>query len=163
MEEEVFQETGRVVRVDGRRAEVAVVPGGGCEHCGAACLCNWTGNRERVVIADNEAGAVSGQMVVISRSRRKSVLSALLIFGLPAALMCLGVVLGSLLLNEVMAVVLAGAGLLAGVGLVWIIDRRCGADLPVIVRILSITDQGGNNDSKVGNSNNDARGGDGRS
>jgi positive regulator of sigma E activity len=156
-----FEETGRVVKVEGSRAEVAVVPGGGCAHCGAASICNWTGKRERLVIAENRAGAVVGEQVVISRSKNKSVRSALVIFGLPAGLMCLGVVLGSQLLNDKMAVVLAGVGLLAGVGIVRLIDRQRTADLPVIVRKLSSTNKGGSIDEAVCSYHNRAGDGDG--
>ncbi|MEO0021586.1 MAG: SoxR reducing system RseC family protein [candidate division WOR-3 bacterium] len=141
-----FQETGRVLKVEGDRAEVAVVPTGGCEHCGAAGICNWTGKRERVVLARNLAGARSGELVVLRRRQGESLGSALLIFGLPAILMVTGVVLGSLLGSEWLAVIFAGAGLLAGGGILILLDRHRRAKLPVIVSRIAESKQGGQDD-----------------
>ncbi len=142
----MIEEQGRVIRIEGDRAEVAVVPSGGCDHCGAAGICNWTGKRERVVLARNLAGARIGELVVLRRRQQESLSSALIIFGLPAGLMVTGVVLGSLLGSDWLAVVFAGAGLLAGGGILILLDRYRRAKLPVIVSRMAESKQGGQDD-----------------
>ncbi len=145
------EETGRVVGVNGERAEVLVVPEGGCAHCGAAGFCNWTGKRERTVIARNPIGASKGETVVISRSIRPGTCSALLVFGLPAMLMILGVIMGELLINDIGAAILAGFGVALGFLIIRIIDRakgKTGKDLPVIVRRFNTEDMKGEKDDK---------------
>jgi len=156
-----FEETGRVVRVERNYVEVALVPTEGCAHCGASSLCNWTGKRERVVRARDPIGAEVGQIVVISRSRSRSLFSTVLIFGLPAGLMCAGVLLGAVLFNELLAVLFAGVGLILGVVVLKLIDARCGAGIPVVVRKLSNSPQGGKDDENSGLFCNDAGAGDG--
>ncbi|MEO0019830.1 MAG: SoxR reducing system RseC family protein [candidate division WOR-3 bacterium] len=135
--EQFAEETGKVVGVMGERAEVQVAPEGGCAHCGAASFCNWTGKREKTVLALNPIGASVGEMVVLSRRIRPATHSALLVFGLPALLMILGVIVGALLVNDLWAAILAGAGVVLGFLLVKVVDRakgKAGKDLPVIVR-----------------------------
>lgn len=141
-----FQESGRVLRVEADQAEVEVVAGEGCAGCGAALVCNWAGNQKRVVLARNLIGAQPGEMVVISRSRKESLGSTLLIFGLPAGMMVAGVVAGSLLHNEWLAVIFAGLGVLAGVFILRRIDQNRKTQLPKIIRILNERRQDEGND-----------------
>ncbi len=143
-------ENGRVVKVNGNRAEVEVVPAGVCEHCGAAGVCGWSGDRKRIVLALNPLGARVGDSVVISRPARAATHSALLVFGLPAALMVAGAVIGGLLLSDKWAVVFAGGGLGLAVLMVWLVERargKSGTALPVIVNFI----QGGQNDKDSDN------------
>jgi len=152
----VIEEQGRVIKVEAGRAEVVVVPSGGCEHCGAAGICNWTGKQERVVLARNQIGARIGEVVVLRRRQQESLKAALLIFGLPAILMVTGVVLGSLLRSDWLAVVFAGAGLLAGGLVLRLLDRHRRAELPVIVSRVNEIKEGGQDDESnaVINNNN---------
>lgn len=136
----MIEEQGRVVKVVGGRAEVEVVPSGACSHCGAAGICNWTGKKEKIVEARNPVGAKPGETVVLGRSGKVGAGSALLVFGLPALLLVAGVVLGSLLLNERWAGILAAAGLGLGVAVVLLVNRsaaRSGRGLPEILRIVA--------------------------
>ncbi len=142
----MIEEQGRVIKVEGDRAEVAVSAHGSCARCGAASICDWTCRRERVVLARNPIGAQPGQMVIITRSREVSLRSALLVFGLPAALMVTGVVLGSLLRSDRLAVILAGAGLLAGGLILFLLDRHRRVELPVITSRMGEFKKGGQND-----------------
>lgn len=146
------EETGKVVGVNGERAEVQVVPEEGCAHCGAAGFCNWTGKREKTVLALNPIGAGVGEMVVLSRSIISSTRSALLVFGLPALLMITGVILGALILNDLWTAILAGTGLAIGFLLIKLIDRvkgKTGKGLPVIVRKFNAEDIKGEKDDKI--------------
>lgn len=141
-----------MVRIDGERAEVEVVPGSACAHCGATGVCNWTGKKEKTVVARNPVGAKAGEVVVLSRSEKQAAASALLVFGLPALLLVAGVVLGSLLLSELWAGILAAAGLLVGVVVVLFVNRaaaKSGQGLPVIARIVSGSECKGEEDEAV--------------
>lgn len=141
-----MEERGRVMAVDGLRAQIEVVPDEACKHCSARGICNWTGERKKVVLARNEVGAQVGETVVILRSGSSRTVSALLIFGLPALLLLSGVVAGTLLLRtktgpgpsqDLWAAVLGGVGLAIGIGIVKLLDMRTsrtGRALPVVVR-----------------------------
>lgn len=152
MNAEQFQEeTGKVVGVNGERAEVLVIPEEGCAHCDAAGFCNWTGKREKTVLALNPIGAAAGEMVVLSRRIRPGTRSALLVFGLPALLMILGVILGAVLGNDLWAAILAGVGLASGFLVIKLFDHakgKTGKDLPVIVRKFNAEDIEGEKDDK---------------
>lgn len=155
------EEPGVVRRLDGDRAEVEITPSGSCAHCGAAGVCNWTCERKKVVLAQNPLGARPGERVLIRRTPKLSARFALLVFGLPALLMVTGVVLGELLLNEIWAVVLSGAGLVFAIGIVRMLDRlhnRSGRVLPVIVQRLAEVRKDGGKDEEAVNFNRDLRG-----
>lgn len=146
-----------MVAVAGEQAEVALPVQGSCARCGAASLCDWTCRRERVVLARNPVGARPGQTVVISRDRRAGMGSALLTFGLPALLMIAGVTAGSLLGDDRLAAVLAGAGLLIGGLILYILDRCRRFSLPVIVRVISESTPGGEDEDSSDRINADER------
>jgi positive regulator of sigma E activity len=134
-----MEEPGRVRSVADGRAEVEIEPGGACEKCGASGFCNWTGKRSRLVLARNDAGAEAGDAVVVETAEAGRLGSAGLVFGLPGGLMALGVVVGSLAWNDTGAAILAGVGLVLGLALLKLIDRRyrrSGRNLPVVTRRL---------------------------
>ncbi|MEO0071116.1 MAG: SoxR reducing system RseC family protein [candidate division WOR-3 bacterium] len=137
---DIFEEIGTVVQVQGDRAQVQVVPSGGCDRCGAASFCNWTGKKERVVIAVNPIGAKPGDKVVIRRKIKEGTNSALLLFGLPAGMMLFGVIIGGIILRQdIWAAILCGAGLFIGILALKFIDRKrgkLGSGLPVIGQVL---------------------------
>ncbi|MBM3314227.1 SoxR reducing system RseC family protein [candidate division WOR-3 bacterium] len=136
----MIEEAGRVVAVQGGRAEVEVAPHGGCEHCGAAGICNWAGKREKRVFARNKLGAAVGQSVVLGRTEKGGALSALAVFGVPGGLLLLGIVAGTVLAGDKWAAGLGGAGLLAGLVVVRVLDRaaaRSGRNLPVVLRLVT--------------------------
>lgn len=134
-----MQETGRVVAVRDRLAELEIEPGPACDRCGASGFCNWTGKRSRLVLARNEAGAKPGDMVLVETADAGRPGSAGLVFGLPAGAMALGVITGSLLWGNTGAAVLAGVGLVLGFAGLKLLDRgrlRSGRGLPRALRVL---------------------------
>ncbi len=146
----VQEEIGVVKNVTGNRAEVEITPAGTCNHCPAASMCNWTGEKTRLIVAHNPVNARTGDTVALHRHPATSTGTAIVVFGLPALLMVLGILLGKTLFNDTAAVIFAGIGLLLGGALIAVIDhqrKRSGAGLPVIVRILTEENrQGGTND-----------------
>lgn len=146
-----IEEPGLVMSVRGDRAEVQVVPAGGCDHCEAAGVCNWSGKREKTVLALNSIAARPGQRVVLGRTTAAGALSALAVFGLPASLLLAGIIIGSVSGAEYRAAAMGGVGLLLGVVLVRVIDRaavRSGRGLPVILRVSTDETCKGANDEK---------------
>ncbi len=136
------EEIGVVKTVNGSRAEVTVTPSGACTHCPAASICNWTGEKTRLVVAHNPTRARVGDTVVLRRHPAASTATALIVFGLPAVLMIIGIVIGRLIFNDLGAVVFAGIGVLLAGMLLYIIERarkKSGTSLPVIVRIEGAT------------------------
>lgn len=151
----MIKEQGRVIKLKGDCAEVAVSVQGSCARCGAASICDWTCRRERVVLARNPIGAQPGQIVIITRRQEVSLRSALLVFGVPAVLMITGVVLGSLFRSDWLGVMLAGAGLLAGGLVLFLVDRCRKVELPVISTRIAESKKGGQDDeSDLINDNN---------
>ncbi len=145
-----MQETGIVRSVSGDRAEVAIVAGDACKTCGAAGICSWTGSREKLVVCRNEAGAAAGDSVLVETPERGRARSAALVFGVPALLMAAGIAAGSLLWSDVVAAVLAGVGLLAGLAIVKLADVRAGRhgrSLPTVVRVVEDSSKGGSGES----------------
>jgi positive regulator of sigma E activity len=133
-----MDETGRVVAAGDSRVEVEIVPGDACRTCGAAGICNWTGDRRKLVTARNEAGARIGDSVVVRTPEAGRVRSAALVFGIPAAGMVAGAVGGTLAGRDIWAAAGATAGLLAGAAVLGLIERgakRSGSSLPVAVRL----------------------------
>ncbi len=150
-----MRETGRVTSVSGSRAEVEVETDGACRHCGAQGVCNWTGTKARRVLALNRAGARPEDVVVLEVPDSGRVKSSLLVFGVPALLMLVGVLTGGLVIGrDLWAGVLAGVGLAAGVLVVKLVDflvSRSGRTLPVVVRLLDENEpKGAANDEMAG-------------
>ncbi len=133
-----MRESGKVLRTQNDRAEVEVAAKGECEHCTAHGLCNWTGTNLRKVLAVNKAGAGAGDVVELETVEGTGAKSNLLVFGIPVVLMVTGVLIGGLLLRkDLWSGILAGVGLVLGLGIVKIFDiavNRSGRSLPVIVR-----------------------------
>jgi positive regulator of sigma E activity len=158
-----MQEPGRVVAVSGARAEVDVEARGECEHCSAHGICNWTGNKLRRVLAVNEAGAAAGDTVMLETTEGTGAASNILVFGLPAALMLAGVLVGGLVLKkDLWSGILAGAGLAVGIVVLKLIDTsvsRSGRNLPVIVRKVDTSEFKGVECDKMGDSGTDSGGG----
>ncbi|MFO7650650.1 MAG: SoxR reducing system RseC family protein [bacterium] len=157
----------RVVRVAGGNAEVEVTARGACGGCSNAAVCGAVGGKQRVLLARNPVGAAPGDWVAIQVSEARGTLSAVLVFGVPAALMLAGVLAGGLLMGDLWAGILAGVGLVLGVVIVTIVDRqvaRSGRGLPEIVRKIESPEEldckGGGSEA-VADDSTSARDGDG--
>ena len=135
-----MEEKGRVVSVHGQRADVDVESRGECEHCSAAGICNWTGNRMRRVLAVNAIKAAKGDDVLLELPDGTGASTNLLVFGVPVLGMLAGALIGGLLISDLWAGILSGIGLLVGIAIVKVIDvavGKSGRTLPVIRRRLS--------------------------
>ncbi|GEM_PF-200119 len=148
-----MEELGKVVKVNGNRAEVEVVPGKACHHCGASGLCNWGGKKVKLVTARNEIGARTGDSVILETTEPGSSYSALLVFGMPVVLMIAGIIIGTRIGGDLLAAVLAGVGLAIAFLILKFIDIRAGRSgrhLPVIVRLAEKEPKGGKNEVLAG-------------
>ena len=160
-----MEEPGKVVTATGDRAEVEVVPGDACAHCGASGFCNWSGRTYRLVAARNPVGALVGDRVVVRTPEQGRYRSAVVVFGLPVAMMVVGIVVGSLVWGDVGAAICAGIGLAVALGVLKVLDRaaaRTGRSLPEVIRIVDRNEPTGGNDEESDAGGADGDAGDGR-
>ncbi len=160
-----MEEPGKVMTIAGDRAEVEVTPGDACAHCGASGFCNWSGRKYRLVAARNPVGARVGDRVVVRTPEQGRYRSAVVVFGLPVAMMVIGIVVGSLVWGDVGAAICAGAGLAVALGVLKVLDKvaaRSGRSLPEVIRIVDRNEPTGGSDEETdaGGAGRDA--GDGR-
>jgi positive regulator of sigma E activity len=134
-----MEETGRVTKTNGNRAEVEVAARGECTGCSAHGICHSAGGKSRRVLAVNNAGARTGDTVVLDLSGSRGIRSNLVVFGIPALAMLAGVLVGGLVMKrDLWAGILSGIGLAAGLAVVKLVDSsvsRSGKTLPVVVRL----------------------------
>ncbi|MBS1272585.1 MAG: hypothetical protein MAGBODY4_01732 [Candidatus Marinimicrobia bacterium] len=90
MSEEILDE-GIVKRIEGDKAFVTLMENDTCEDCGAKILCAPNEKGERGVLAKNEAGATTGQKVIVTESRDLLLKLSLMQYGLPLLGFLLGI------------------------------------------------------------------------
>lgn len=94
--------------------------GGNCKSCGGSCDVPSI-----VVEFPNDLGAKEGDYVEIASDTRFILLSSVIVYGIPAAAMIGGIVLGSrLYTSEVKAFGMGALFMLASFGILWILDRK---------------------------------------
>ncbi|MCX6356375.1 MAG: SoxR reducing system RseC family protein [Candidatus Aureabacteria bacterium] len=114
-----MREEGVVVSTMGAAACVRMQPQGGCRSC-RICVTGSAG--ERLIEANNEAGAKAGDRVIVEVREGVYLRAAFLVYVLPLIGMCAGYAAGTALWSSERAGFCGG-----GVGLliVWAVVRRC--------------------------------------
>ncbi len=119
--------TARVIRAQGRRAEVEIDRTSACGSCHSSDLCGaFSGRSNLRAEVDNPLGARAGQLVEISAGRAVGLKAAFMVYMLPAMFFVAGVIVGAEVLRwPPWASGLLGVGML---GISWLIawryDRR---------------------------------------
>ena len=113
----VIEEKENHVMVQVRRISSC---GGNCKSCGGSC------DAPSIVVAlKNELGASQGDYVEIISDTRFILLSSLIVYGIPAAGMIIGILLGSAWFeSEVKAFGVGLLTMIATFGFLWVLDRK---------------------------------------
>lgn len=114
---------GIVTAIAGNRITVEIEKGGGCKSCGMKNLCGVS-NSNLVLQFDTSDQYNIGDKVVISVSAGIRVFSALIVFGLPLAILFLTFMAARLLFNELVSVGMAFAGFAMSFLIIKLIDKR---------------------------------------
>ena len=88
-----MEEIGVIENVEGRSARVRLPGGGGCSHCSSRGACSIGSGGERILEAENSAGALPGDTVRVFVSPRSIMLGAFLIYIFPVLSMILAYLL----------------------------------------------------------------------
>jgi sigma-E factor negative regulatory protein RseC len=136
-----MEETGTVIQVKDRTALVSTQAKGICHSCSARGICHMSSQRGMMEVeAWNRLGATIGDEVQIQVSGRSTLTAAFLLYLVPLLGFLLGVLIGqSLTGDQIWAVVIGCAFLVAVYAGIRILDRRMGRAAkmrPEIVKIL---------------------------
>jgi sigma-E factor negative regulatory protein RseC len=93
-----MEETGLVIKVEGRRAFVAVERKSACESCPASAICKPT-EEGSLIEAINEAGAQIGDRVIVSLKAYSYLKGSIIAYGIPALSLIAGAVMGKEILK----------------------------------------------------------------
>lgn len=110
---------GRVAKVERDLAWVEFAPTSSCASCGA---CHMAASGRMVLEAENPVGAKVGDLIEVEISSAAKVLGPLLVFGVPILFLIFGIVLGSLI-SENIGIVLGVVFLVIGFLSLRLIDR----------------------------------------
>lgn len=136
--QEVHRETGRVLRLEGPLAVVAVSKSSACEGCSARGACHTlSGTGDRELRAVNRIGAIPGDQVELEIPTRAGLRAAVWVYLVPTVIL-VGVAvvthrIASSRLSASDADLAAAVGALGTLGLValgaWVLQRRRGPNL----------------------------------
>jgi len=93
-----MEETGLVIKVEGRRAFVAVERKSACEACPASAICKPT-EEGSLIEAINEAGAQIGDRVIVSLKAYSYLKGSIIVYGIPAISLIAGAIMGKEILK----------------------------------------------------------------
>jgi sigma-E factor negative regulatory protein RseC len=116
-------DVGIVTAVAPNRITVEIEKGGGCKSCGMKNLCGVSSNN-LVLQFDTSDSYSIGDRVIVSVSAGIRVLSALLVFGFPLAVLFIAFILARLLFNELVSVAAAFIGFVLSFLVIKLIDKR---------------------------------------
>ena len=135
-----MQEQGVVVKVEGNQATVRVDKKDECSKCG---MCLFPQNASHIDFqAQNDLGVVEGDTVIIQTQKEGKMLGVLLAFLVPLILVCVGVLIGLLVLkNELLALAISVALVVVWYVVLSFIDKKLKKSMgfkPTIIQKLNI-------------------------
>lgn len=115
------EHVGKVVRLGKETATVEIVRSAACEGCKA---CVFASKKRMKIPASNTVGAVVGDSVVLTPPPAKPMLAYLILFGVPLALLIVGLLVPVAFTDkEPYYFIGAAIGLLVGLAIVLALDR----------------------------------------
>lgn len=138
-------ECGVVVDIQKNFVILEVTPQDVCASCAAHSACAVLGGGKKQIFVKNSLQAQKGDLVEFGISDRGSLISALIVYGLPIALLLAGMLAGSLIFQGISlssdgAMAVGGtAGILLSFGLIKLINpivKRKNLFRPYMLRIL---------------------------
>lgn len=130
MEEQLQEDVGTVISVQGTRVRVELVRSGGCKSCSMRGMC-FGRNTPAVFDLSTDLHLQEGDRVSLEISPGARVLSAVLVFGLPLVFLFAGFLISSLYLAELPSILIAFAATVLSFILIRLIDKRIGGKLQV--------------------------------
>lgn len=141
-----MEETGLVIKVEGKKAYVAVEKKSGCEACPATSICKPT-EEGSLIEAINEAGAKTGDRVMVSLKAFSYLKGSIIVYGIPTISLIVGAIIGKEIMGEFISLDRELLSALGGLGLfglsfmlVKLLSKRMGKKteyIPVIERIIN--------------------------
>lgn len=132
MEEQLQEDVGTVVSVQGNSIRVEVVRSGGCKSCSMRGMC-FGRNTPAVFDLISELVLHEGDRVTLEISPGTRVLSAVLVFGLPLVFLFTGFLISSQFLAELPSILIAFAATVLSFIIIRLIDKRIGGKLQVSI------------------------------
>lgn len=133
-----MQEEGRIIKVEGNRAKVALAPKEACQSCK---LCHAGRQGEMIIQVENPIGARVGDQVKLEIEAEEVLRSAFLLYGFPLLGLLIGFLVGGVVISSEPGII--GGGL-TGLGLaflgLYLYDKRLeklGREKGVIVHHIS--------------------------
>jgi len=119
-----MEETGKIIELIGTKAKIEITPSSLCGKCAQEKVCNPFGQNKKLIELNNTVNGQINDLVKIEIRAKSQVLTILLVFGLPALLFVIGVIIGQKIGGDKLATIFAGIGLIIAYVIVKIINNR---------------------------------------
>ncbi len=119
-----MEEVGKIVGLVGNKAQIEITPSAICGNCSQKNVCNPFSQNKKLIELNNTIHGQIGDLVKIEIKEKNRILTILLIFGLPALLFVVGVIIGQRIGGDKFAAIFAGVGLIVSYGIIKIINNR---------------------------------------
>jgi positive regulator of sigma E activity len=131
-----MKETGKVIEVRNQKAIIAISFTGACVHCAQANICNWTGEKERVIEVLDNLGVKPGDTVIVETKDAYRIVAIGLIFCVPIILAIVGMVIGYYILSKgFLSIILASIGFVGALGVAKLVDKRMRNAVRIVKKI----------------------------
>lgn len=134
-----MREHGRVIESEDHTVRVAIQATDACEKCPACGMCRPSGGK-RYIKAVNEVGACAGDEVLFEISSSRSLVAAMLFFGLPVLLGLFGLIMTAGR-SETLMVVIGSAGFFIGLVIAKVINDILATRSAFLPRVIEVLDR----------------------
>ncbi len=131
-DENATEDVGKVIQVSGSHAKVEIQRGGGCGSCAMRGFCFKKGE-PAVFDVQTELPLKVGDLVSLDIAPSMRVLSALLVFGLPLAMLFIAFIVARLYLTELISVLIAFGAMALSFIVIGCLDRKHGRNMKINV------------------------------
>ena len=126
------EDVGKVIQVSGSHARVEIQRGGGCGSCAMRGFCFKKGE-PAVFEVQTDLPLKEGDLVSLDIAPSIRVLSALMVFGLPLALLFVAFIIARLYFTELVSVLIAFGAMAMSFIIIGVFDRKYGKTMKINV------------------------------